>query len=178
VEVSHIQAKAAALSSTARLGSLQRGLSYPQKNPDPNCGGGSPWHGVAELWPVPGPRRGSPHCAPGVNALNGISVAKGRKAVGKPACAVFLSSAVAAERRRSAGNRVKKVKSNCWASLILNYVFVNLHNSLSAAVLSFNAQSGNCERGWGGRGEGWRSTEGEKHGKLRLNQRRATNSMK
>lgn len=50
-------------------------------------------------------------------------------------------------------NRVKKVKSNCCGSLILNYVFMNLHNSLSAAVLLFKAQSGNCERGWGEGGE-------------------------
>ena len=112
--------------------------------------------GAAELRPVPGPRRGSPHCAPGINALNGISVEKGRKAVGKPACVIFLSSAVAAECRHSADNRVKKVKSNCCGSLILNYVFMNLHNSLSAAVLLFKAQSGNCERG---RGRGERGME-------------------
>lgn len=56
-------------------------------------------------------------------------------------------------------NRVKKVKSNCCGSLILNYVFMNLHNSLSAAVLLFKAQSGNCERGWSG-GEGVKKQPG------------------
>lgn len=81
--------------------------------------------------------------------------------MGKPACVIFLSSAVSAERRHSPDNRVKKVKSNCRGSLILNYVFMNLHNSLSAAALLFKAQPGDCERGRGGGKEGWRSTEGE-----------------
>lgn len=75
-------------------------------------------------------------------------------------------------------NRVKKVKSNCCGSLILNYVFMNLHNSLSAAVLLFKAQSGNCERGWGGGGRGMEKHRGWKRGKVRLNQRRVTNCMK
>lgn len=118
----HIQANAAALSFTARLRSPQRGSSYtaaPPPRPEKKENNkkkenrsklwrGIPWHGAAELRPVPGPRRGSPHCALGINALNGISLAKGRKAVGKPACVIFPSSAVAAERRRSADNRVKK----------------------------------------------------------------------
>lgn len=65
---------------------------------------------------------------------------------------MFVSSAVSAERRRSPDNRVVKVKSNCRGSLILNYVFMHLHKSLSAAALSFKAQSGDCERGRGSGG--------------------------
>lgn len=51
-----------------------------------------------------------------------------------------------------------KSKSNCCGGSILNYVFMNLHNGLSAVALLSETQAGNCERRWGK--EGRRGKEG------------------
>lgn len=166
---SHIPAHAAAPPSAARLGSLHRGSSCPPKPQIQAVAGDPPGTGWLSCGQSPA-RGGDPCIVPGMDcALNGISLEKGRKAVGKPACVIFPPSAVAAERRHPAHNGVKKVKGGCCGSSILNYVFMDLHNGLSDGVLLFKAQSGNCGGATGrlaGR-EGWRSTEGGKRGKLK-----------
>lgn len=65
---------------------------------------------------------------------------------------------------------LKKLGASCCGSWILNYVFMDLHNSLSDGVLLFRARAGNCGRGdWAACGETGmeKRMEGERRGKLK-----------
>lgn len=66
--------------------------------------------------------------------------------MGKPACVVFSPlcrlSQLNVATRPTMG--LKKLRAAVVVAQILNYVFMDLHNSLSDGVLLFEAQSGNC----------------------------------
>lgn len=58
---------------------------------------------------------------------------------------------------------LKKLREAVVVAGFLNYVFMDLHNSLSDGVLLFKSTIWGL---WKGR-RGWRSTEGEERGKLK-----------